>query len=114
MFGVVSGSLKPVLAHWDLFQIVQCFTSGDVKERFDLLICYKSASCKFYEKGGGSVITKSDNFNILQSITIVIRKWAALQTREVALHSRACITKWNNFYYKAGQILQSGVTFITD
>ena len=30
---------------------------------------------------------------------------------QVALQSRAGTTKWGNFCYKVGQLLQSGVTF---
>ena len=52
LFGVVSGSFKPVLALYGLFRIVPLFRSDDVTECFDLQIYYKTTSCRLYYKIG--------------------------------------------------------------
>ena len=51
LFGVVPGTLQPLLACCGLFCVVPFFTSNDATECFDSQIYYESTSCRFYYKG---------------------------------------------------------------
>ena len=99
-----SFSFLRLLACCGFFQIVPLFTSDDVVECFGLQIYYKSASCRFYNKVGQlwSITKKCKCYYKVGELFLHYKTW------QLVLRSRAGITKWDNFYLKFGQVLQSG------